>query len=236
MATCATIMAQDPFSRAPTPKPAPSSFRVVTKRTSYQSLNSPVMMSPVVPQPFSPLSPVEPEWPLINVISPSTASHHSLYSDGEDEFRPPRLALLTSDLDNGPEELNKLISPSAPVPQPGDELLYDMATEEKPDQPYFQPDFQSVLAKTKQEMKDIALAIWGCPASHQLGSDLHALKQRALELSEFEPAKSRTIGLVGDANAGECDERPNTIVEAIQIIVVHLSLRVIDCRAKLIIR
>lgn len=202
MATCTTMTARDPFPRAPTPRPT-SSFRLVAKRTSYQSLNSPVLMSPVDKKPFSPASPTTAEWPGINVISPSTASHHSVNSDTEDDLRSPRLALLTSNLEGDQEERNNLVSPSAPIPQPGDELLYDIATEEKPDEPFFSPDIQSCLVKTKQQMKDISLAIWGCPVSHQVGSDLHALKERAQKLSEFEPDRTKKIALVGSPGAGK---------------------------------
>lgn len=150
-----------------------------------------------------PFSQVDSEWPLINIISPSTASHHSLCSDTENEFRTPRLALLTSELGDEAEEFNKLISPSAPIPQPGDELLYDIMTEEKPDEPFFNHQFQAILARMKQEMKDISLSIWGCPASHRLGSDLHALKQHAVQLSEFEPSRTRTIAFVGESGVGK---------------------------------
>lgn len=202
MATCTTMTAQDPFPRSTTPRPRPTSVRIVTQRTSYQSLISPVLMSPVADLPFSPVSP---DWPAINLISPSTASHHSVFSDPDqdDDFRSPRLALLTSGLNDESEELNKLISPSAPIPQPGDELLYDITNEEKPDMPLFNSDFQASLARMKQEMKDVSLALWGCPASHQLGSDLHALKQRAQQLGEFEPMRTRRVALVGDTGAGK---------------------------------
>jgi hypothetical protein len=154
-----------------------------------------------------PFSPVSPDWPAINLISPSTASHHSvlLGPDDEGDIKSPRLALLTSGLNDESEELNKLISPSVPVPQPGDELLYDVANEEKPDMAFFNPEVQASLARTKREMKDVSLALWGCPASHQNGSDLHALKQRAHELAVFEPMRTRRIGIVGDVGAGTVD-------------------------------
>lgn len=96
-----------------------------------------------------------------------------------------------------------LISPSAPVQVPGDELLYDTASERMPGDAFFNAEFQAALAATKQEMKDISLAIWGCPISHRLGSDLHALKQWAQQLSEFEPTRTRTIGFVGGSGVGK---------------------------------
>lgn len=209
MATC-TMNPQDMLPRAPTPRPL-STFQIMAKRASYQSLRSPTLLSPIGGRPFSAVNPGpqnSPSWEHINVISPSTASHRSLYSDTDDGFRSPRLALLTNNLleahrQEDPEGINTLISPSAPVPQPGDELLYDIANEERPEERLFNPEFQAALATTKQEMKDISLAIWGCPASHQLGSDLHALKERAQELSEFEPSRTRTVGIVGDSGVGE---------------------------------
>jgi len=122
--------------------------------------------------------------------------------DEVDSLKSPRLALLTSGLDSESEGLNQLISPSAPVPQPGDELLYDVVNEEKPDMAFFNPEFQSALTRTKQEMNNISLALWGYPGSHQSGSHLHALKQRAQQLSEFEPMRTRRIAVVGDSGAG----------------------------------
>ncbi|KAF2733490.1 hypothetical protein EJ04DRAFT_524428 [Polyplosphaeria fusca] len=214
MATSTTMVVKDPFPRAPTPTPrVPSAFRLITKRTSYQSLRSPDLlspMSPVAPRPFPAVEPPQesPGWEHINVISPSTASHHSMYSDSDDAFRSPRLALLTNNLlgshmQQETEGIRTLISPSAPVQQPGDELLYDVGTEAAPDERYFHADFQAALAATKQEMKDISLAMWGCPASHRIGSDLHHLKQWAQNLSEFEPTRTRTVGLVGDPGVGK---------------------------------
>ncbi|KAF2680709.1 hypothetical protein K458DRAFT_311139 [Lentithecium fluviatile CBS 122367] len=152
-----------------------------------------------------PFSPISPDWPAINVISPSTASHHSVVSESEqdDDFRSPQLALLTSGLKDDPRELHQLVSPSAPIPQPGDELLYNVTNEEKPDVPFFNSDLQASLARTKQEMKDISLALWGCPASHLSGSDTYALKQRAQQLGEFEPMRTRRIALVGNNGAGK---------------------------------
>jgi hypothetical protein len=100
-------------------------------------------------------------------------------------------------------EMNMLISPSAPVQLPGDELLYDINTEARPEEPFFDPAFQRALNNTKQEMKDLSLAIWGCSAAHQVGSDLHALRQWAQTLSEFEPSRTRTVGLVGDSGVGK---------------------------------
>lgn len=201
---------RDPFPRTPTPRPT-SICQILPKRISYQSLNSPGLVSPIEGRPFSPVDQEESaEWEHINinVISPSTASHHSLCSDTDEIFRSPPLALQTSNLlgcqlQTEFEESNTLFSPSAPVQHPGDELLYDVGSEERPDEAFFDPAFQAALAATKQEMKDVALAIWGCPASHQIGSDLHALKQRALELSEFEPLRTRTVGFVGEAGVGK---------------------------------
>ena len=160
-------------------------------------------MSPVANLPFSPVSP---DWPAITVISPSTASHRSVISvqdQEEDDIISPRLTLLTAGLNDEPEELNKLISPSAPIPLPGDELLYDIESEEKPDLPFFDPDFQKSLARTKQEMKDVSVVLWGCAASHKRGSDLYLLKQRSQQLGEFEPMRTIRIGFVGDSGAGE---------------------------------
>ncbi|KAF2263942.1 hypothetical protein CC78DRAFT_581063 [Lojkania enalia] len=211
MAAYITLETRDAFARVPTPKPT-SGFRIVTKRPSFQSLNSPVITSPTGGRPlFSPVdtgSHGSPEWEHVNVTSPSTASHYSLYSDTEEAFRSPRLQLLTSNLLGQqsyiePESAHTLISPSAPVQLPGDELLYDVAKEESPKKRFFEPDFQAALTASKQEMKDISLTIWGCPASHRLGSDLHALKQWAQQLSEFEPLRTRTVGLVGDAGVGK---------------------------------
>jgi hypothetical protein len=202
MATHAAMPAQDPFPRSTTPRPRPSSVRIITKRSSYQSLMSPALMNPTSNLPFSPISP---DWPAIKLLSPSTASHHSVISDQDEtsEIRSPRLALLTSGLGDECDELNKLISPSAPVPQPGDELLYDVLNEEMTDMAFFNPEFQSALARTKQEMNDISLALWGYPGSHQLGSHLHALKQRAQQLGEFEPMRTRRIAVVGGSGAGK---------------------------------
>ncbi|KAF2114884.1 hypothetical protein BDV96DRAFT_576070 [Lophiotrema nucula] len=213
MAACSTMAVRDPLTREPTPTPRPiPTPRLITKRMSFQSLRSPVLLSPVGGRPFpspSLFAPSQdsPGWEHINVISPSTASHHSVYSDIEEGFRSPRLALLTSNLScnpqHGSEGMHLLISPSAPVQVPGDELLYDIATEQKPDDAFFNAEFQAALAATKQEMKDISLAIWGCPISHRLGSDLHALKQWAQQLSEFEPTRTRTIGFVGESGVGK---------------------------------
>jgi hypothetical protein len=168
-------------------------------------------MSPVSARPFSAIETKaqdSPRWQDINVISPSTASHRSLYSDNEDGFRSPRLQLLTSNLLGTHSQcsspgVHTLISPSAQVQLPGDELLYDVTSEERPDEKIFDTAFQAALASAKQEMKDVSLALWGCPSSHQLGSDLHALKERAQELSEFEPSRTRTVGLVGDPGTGQ---------------------------------
>lgn len=204
MASSIVTVAEERFPRSTTPRARPSSVRIITKSSSYQALVSPVLASPAANIPFSPASP---DWPAINLISPSTASHHSVPSDTEEDgdVISPRLALLTSGLSDETGELNKLISPSAPIPQPGDELLYDVAIEEKPDVAFFNPDFQASLTKTKLEMKDVSLAVWGCPASHQLGSDLYALRQRADQLGEFEPMRTRRLALVGDEGNGMSD-------------------------------
>jgi hypothetical protein len=201
MAAYTTIIAQDPFPRSTTPRAGPTSVHIITKRTSYQSLISPVLTGPVTNLPSSPISP---DWPAIKVTSPSTASHHSLSWDQNegDGSRSPRLALLTGGLLDEFEEINKLISPFTPIPQSGDELLYDVMSEEKPDMPLFNSDFQASLERTKKEMKDVALAIWGCPASHQLGSNLYTLRQRAQQLGAFEPVRTKRIALVGDTGAG----------------------------------
>ncbi|KAF2811457.1 uncharacterized protein BDZ99DRAFT_413910 [Mytilinidion resinicola] len=52
-------------------------------------------------------------------------------------------------------------------------------------------------------MREISLAIWGCTAAHQAGTDLYALRQQAQALSEFEPSRTRTVGLVGDSGVGK---------------------------------
>ncbi|PSN71098.1 hypothetical protein BS50DRAFT_631118 [Corynespora cassiicola Philippines] len=200
MATCTTMTSQDPVPRTPTPT-STSTFQVVGMQDSSS--------------PTTPSSQTFPDWQhvSVNVISPSTASHHSMFLDEDEEDEAclsPKLALFTSNLPiiEPPEEdsfeaLTTLISPSAPVQYPGDELIYDIATEERPEERFFDQEFQDSLKTTKKEIKNISLAIWGCSASHQQGSDLYALKEWARELSEFEPSMRKTLGIVGASKTGK---------------------------------
>ncbi|KAF2866503.1 hypothetical protein BDV95DRAFT_504588 [Massariosphaeria phaeospora] len=144
----------------------------------------------------------------IKIVSPSPASYCSLHSGTNDRLRSPRLALLTENLletqhEQLLENINTLVSPSAPISQSGDEFLYDSSMEELPHEPFFAPDFQAALASTKQEVTEISLALWGCPTSHQMRSDLHSLRGCAQELSRFESVRTRTVGLVGGSRMGK---------------------------------
>jgi len=200
-----------PLPRSPTPRPT---FQIVTKKTSVPKLRSPIgHRKPEI----DPGSMDSPAWEhQFNLISPSTASHGSpFFPSGE--FESPRVPpLITTGLAinsgmlsahsraSSASEMNMLTSPSAPVQLPGDELLYDISTEPRPDERLFDLSFQAALNKTRKEMKDLSLAIWGCTAAHQVGSDLYALRQWAQELSEFEPSRTRTVGLIGDSGVGMC--------------------------------
>jgi hypothetical protein len=131
------------------------------------------------------------------------------YDSGHEEVHPNgSLPGVTAGLHFGGQlrvpanEQSPLFSPSAPPQQPGDELLYSLASEERPDERIFQKDFQDALSTTKAEMREISLAIWGCTAAHQAGSDLYALRKQAQALSEFEASRTRTVGLVGDSGVG----------------------------------
>ena len=138
----------------------------------------------------------------------SNSTHNSVYSDRESRNSSPRriaglAGLHLGDSLRAPEgHVHQLFSPSAPPKQPGDELLYNVASERRPDERIFSPAFQSALEETKGELRELSLAIWGCTAAHQAGTGLYALRQQGQSLSEFEPTRTRTVGLVGDSGAG----------------------------------
>jgi hypothetical protein len=193
-----SMAARTPSVRSPTPTP-----RTISRKTSAQSIRRDIRSERNHSIDSSD------ESPTISVMTPgSNSTHNSVYSDRESRNSSPRRIAglaglhLGDDLRAPEGHVHQLFSPSAPPKQPGDELLYNVASERRPDERIFSQAFQSALEETKGELRELSLAIWGCTAAHQAGTGLYALRQQGQSLSEFEPMRTRTVGLVGDSGAG----------------------------------
>ncbi|OCK73886.1 hypothetical protein K432DRAFT_430339 [Lepidopterella palustris CBS 459.81] len=196
-------MANPPtFSRSATPRIPQKN---VSRRPSTQSIRSGGQFArrpSIDPSQGSPNSDA--------ILTPgSEYTYESVYSDRESDDASPRFAAKLAGLHFGghlrspSNEVNPLFSPSAPPQLPGDELMYSLASEKRPDEKIFSESFQDAINQTKGELREISLAIWGCTAAHQVGSNLYFLRQQAQSLSEFEPSRTRTVGLVGDSGVGK---------------------------------
>jgi len=139
---------------------------------------------------------------MINVISPTTASHRSVYSEIEDDGLSPRGAGKVFDEENEGEAkeirgIGGLNGTEGALP--GDELLYDVRMEEEGDsEAGYGGDLREVVQRMKRNIREVAIALeW-----RGAGEVVQELKRRARKLSEFEPREWKRLGVVGGRGSG----------------------------------
>lgn len=75
--------------------------------------------------------------------------------------------------------------------------------EEMPPEPFHEPAFQQAFADSKRVARSLADVLSGSSLIHEPDSTIRTIREKALQLSVFQPPSTRTIGFVGDSGVGK---------------------------------
>lgn len=80
---------------------------------------------------------------------------------------------------------------------------YSVASEGKPDEPFYDPEFRSSVKKAEKLAKKILSCLGECEIALDGVYRLHELYNEAKRLSEFKSESTSLIGVVGNAGVGK---------------------------------
>jgi hypothetical protein len=82
-------------------------------------------------------------------------------------------------------------------------VVHDVASEEPPDDPFNQPDFQKGFTDAKAAIGNLAGVLSSGSLHNQPDSKIRRLHAQAVELSAFQCPPTRTVGFVGNSGVGK---------------------------------
>jgi hypothetical protein len=80
---------------------------------------------------------------------------------------------------------------------------YSADAEIRPEEPFYDVDFQSSLKKVQKLARKVRDCLGECEIAWEEGSSLHNLRTEATQLSHFKCPDKRTIGVVGNSGQGK---------------------------------
>jgi hypothetical protein len=84
-----------------------------------------------------------------------------------------------------------------------EDFSYRLRDEALPDAPIYNPELQSLLRDTKENLQSLHRTMESCPLASVPQSNIYSLSQDTHQLAQFEQGNTRTVGFVGNSGVGK---------------------------------